>query len=393
MFTVAVGAMVALVSPVSAGAQASSSQPVKVMITGGFDGVPASSGSGNVPQAYDLANLVLTRAKKVNGQPIQVIKCNDQGSADLSQACARQAVSEGVTAVLAPFVPLGGANLIPTLEPAGIPYLGNRPTTPIESTSKDSFPIGPGASGDFTAAGLQAGKNGCKNLGIVSYTVAASSLYRQFATQALTRLGKGTQVLDPVIASTTQADYAPIVQSLSDKGADCVLAVITPTDVVKLVQAVKASGKQMPIAGVTGQFNDTTLATMGTAADGSIVASDFQDPNGKTAAMTKYRKDLKKLKENHIEQGLQSWAAANLFLDVAKGVKGNIDHTSFANALNNAKNVNLGVMAPLDFTKENPSPNYPRIFNRQVYVYQAKNGKLVPIGKGPVDVSGAYPSA
>ena len=42
---------------------------------------------------------------------------------------------------------------------------------------------------------------------------------------------------------------------------------------------------------------------------------------------------------------------------------------------------------------QNPSPNYSRIFNRQVYVYQAKNGKLVPIGKGPVDVSAAYPTA
>src|SRR5689334_13395106 len=79
---------VATGAPGVSGAQ-SSSQPIKVMVTGGFEGVPATSGSGNVPQAYDLANLVLSRSK-INGQKIQVIKCNDQGSADVSAACARQ---------------------------------------------------------------------------------------------------------------------------------------------------------------------------------------------------------------------------------------------------------------------------------------------------------------
>ena len=97
----------------------------------------------------------------IGGRPLQVIVCDEHGKPTDAAACGRQAVSEGVTAVVGSFSFLG-TNYMPALEKAGIAYFGACcPITAPEWTSEDSFNIG---NLPLYAVGLvkRANEDGCQ---------------------------------------------------------------------------------------------------------------------------------------------------------------------------------------------------------------------------------------
>ncbi|MDH4077932.1 MAG: hypothetical protein OEW29_18555, partial [Acidimicrobiia bacterium] len=67
---------------------------------------------------------------------------------------------------------------------------------------------------------------------------------------------------------------------------------------------------------------------------------------------------------------------------------------TFLDAASKATNVDTGgLVPPLDFTKEwdGGKGQFPRIFNRNIYVSGIKGGKMVPLPDiKPIDVTNAF---
>ena len=89
--------------------------------------------------AIEAAAMSLNAAGGINGHPIQVAACNDQGDPNVAAQCARQAVSDGDVAVLGSYSQNAG-QVLPILQAANIAYVGatahRSPTPPHRSRSR-----------------------------------------------------------------------------------------------------------------------------------------------------------------------------------------------------------------------------------------------------------------
>ncbi|MET8893598.1 ABC transporter substrate-binding protein [Streptomyces albogriseolus] len=79
----------------------------------------------------------------INGRPLRVLTCNERDDAVAAARCARRAVTENAVAVVGSYSQHGDA-FLPTLEAAGIPYIGGYGLTHDEFTSPLSYPVNGG---------------------------------------------------------------------------------------------------------------------------------------------------------------------------------------------------------------------------------------------------------
>ena len=98
---------------------------------------------------------------------IQVEVCNDNFDPNEAAACARQAVDDGVVAIVGPASGYASSAL-PILEEAQIPYLnGTGAGGVIELTSPVSFPLHGGSQAQLMGAGHALVDEGATNVTIV----------------------------------------------------------------------------------------------------------------------------------------------------------------------------------------------------------------------------------
>src|SRR5439155_12073877 len=100
--------------------------------------------------------------------------CNDKNDANQAEQCARQAVSEGVAALVGGFT-LYGNRIWPVIEQSNIPSIGDPVIAPQDYTSPLSFPVTPGGGLLAYSPALLAGRQ-CKRLALQTTPAGASSL-------------------------------------------------------------------------------------------------------------------------------------------------------------------------------------------------------------------------
>jgi len=79
----------------------------------------------------------------INGRKLKVLTCNDHNDSVAAAKCATTAVKRNVVAVVGSYSQYGDSYL-PTLESAGIPYIGGYGVTTSEFTSPLSYPVNGG---------------------------------------------------------------------------------------------------------------------------------------------------------------------------------------------------------------------------------------------------------
>jgi len=108
----------------------------------------------NYPDALagtEAAAAAINKAGGIKGQKIVVSSCNTNSNANGAAACARQAVSEGATAVLG-YLGTQSALIFPILQQANIPVIGARSAgNAIDWTTPITFPIAGGAASNYRA--------------------------------------------------------------------------------------------------------------------------------------------------------------------------------------------------------------------------------------------------
>ena len=323
----------------------------------------------------------------INGRPLQVISCDDQGQPTQASACARKAVEEKVVAAVGSYSFFGDA-IVPILADAEIPWFGTCcAATPQELTNPVSFPVG---SSLMYAVGFvqRAHEDGCKMIKAV--VIDGAQPYIEPMENAMKAYGMEFEE-PPIILPQTSQDNSPYV-ARATKDSDCIVMVVSETLWKPWFAAFKASGAKQVMYGPQGNLDATSIKGFEDVAEGSVVAGSF--PDLATAPWKDYREALKTYKAPDDQDynslgGMGTWAGYTAFTQIASKVT-DLNAASFLDAASKTTDLNLnGMVPPIDFTKQwaDGLKGYERLFNRSVYFSVVKDGKVQPLTTEPVDVT------
>lgn len=359
---------------------------VKIMVFGSFSQPPFPL--KQIDTAAQAAVKQVNADGGVNGTQIELISCDDNGSANGSTACGRQAVEEGVAAVVGAFT-LFGDNIVPQLEEADIPYILPVAISGTEVTSDVSFPVM--ASSTPIAADLLAldEAGSCDTIvGAASQNAQSQASYENYEVPVAENLGLKT---DTVFYPPTTTDFSSVAAQVASKG-DCVVYQGGAQDTAAIVTALAQSGADVTqVAISTIALPEQTLSQLGATGDGVLVYAPMYYPSTEEPAVTEAVTNMQAIDSAVIidDTALNAYASVLTFAEAAKSLSGEITGAALVEALNTeGLTIDTGMYAPTDFAKDAGFfPPAPRVTGSTYLPYISKDGKWVPNGD-PIEMAG-----
>jgi branched-chain amino acid transport system substrate-binding protein len=335
--------------------------------------------------AAKAAAAALNKAGGIDGHPVVIDVCDNQGNPNQSATCGRQAKSNGDIAVIGSWDITGAAVILPVLQAEGIPYIGALAGSPAEVTNPDSFIFDPGAVLASYATAAMWSDEGCKN--VVEFGVSGNAAFTAELAGQQKIAAKDGYKLQIVNITVAQADVtAPISTALS-MHPDCMTYEGDGQTTAKLVAGVRQAGYTGKFITAIGSLLPQLLASLGKVGDGVLVLNTTLSPGSTDPLVTQFRNDViaytgsaQAAAVDLNEFGQDAWSSVRL-VDLA--LKGSGDYTSagLLKKLPTMCAVNVGNVYPdVSFCKPSvQSTVFPRIFNAYETYFVAKNGVYVPI--------------
>ena len=349
--------------------------PVTVMTISTYD-----TDTLNAKAVLDIAQGAVVQINNdggLGGHELKLITCNDSADPNKAADCARQAVDEGVAALVGGFTANGDA-IMPILEDAGIPWFAPPGISAAELASEDSYPIMSGVLG-LAGLGKMAAEDGCDKVASVNYDLPSSGQIAQLVDVGLGSQGHDASTLIKVPPTTT--DFGTIAQETSDY--DCAVVGTPPQPFLGIAAAAASLGSETKYYVVPGGLTDTVADNGGDAVEGTKTLSNFpgaDDPiwdEGK-----KYAGDLAD-EENGGWSALyfsNTWVGYRTLLSLIKnntdfsatGIKATLDATTQVDT--------DGFTPPFSFAEDFPAPGLNRVFNYSELTFVIKDGTLTQDG-------------
>jgi len=386
-----IGALVAgLVGVGASGAQARvdhkpSGDPVKLMVMGSFEG--SGLDFNDIPDAAKAAAAALNKKDGINGQPVKIIVCNTGIDPNKPLECAREAVDEGVVAIVGAFVT---DDYFEPLTEAGIPSVADYGISNDELTNPLSFPIGATAIGGTGGMGAILADQGADKVDVAYLDLpgGVGKLAADFANYGLESRGAPDASQTPVPVGG--ADLQPSVQQTSDNDPEGIALALTDPEFSKWLVAYRQSGGKAKIAAPGSTVNPSNVDTLGDLAEGLLVSTNFKPASLKNDAGVKamlkeinaYDKDIRL-----VDPSIESWAGVHLVADALEGQPAT-DAATLVAQLNQDKVWDTRVGPPVNFSQQPPEITaaggliaaLSRAFTTDVYYAKVKNGKIQAIG-------------
>ncbi|WP_345750849.1 ABC transporter substrate-binding protein [Microbacterium rhizophilus] len=370
------------------GAAGADGESVKIMVFGSFTQPPFPL--AQIKTAAEAAVQRINDEGGIGGKtPIELVSCDDEMSANGATACGRQAAQEDVAAVVGAFT-LFGDSIVPLLEAADIPYIGNAAISELESTSEISFPVMTAGGPNFAGA-VSLQQQGCESFVIAANESAtAQAAYDSFGVPSAEAIGLPTGYV-PYPANTT--DFSSVAARIADQ-TNCVIYGGGPQDSAALITALDQTGEDfIHVALSTIAFPESSLAQFGEAADGIQVLSPFEFPSTGGEAITQAVEDMKAVDPDVVidETAVNAYAAVLIFAQAAEALDGDITGAALLELLNTpGTTIDTGLFAPTDFAADAGFfPPIPRAVGSVYQPYVAENGVYVPNGD-PLELAGTF---
>jgi ABC-type branched-subunit amino acid transport system substrate-binding protein len=349
--------------------------PVKVMTLTAYD-----TDTLNVKAILDIAQGAVVQINNdggLNGHEVELVTCNEGADPNKAADCARQAVDEGVAALVGGFTANGDA-IMPILEEAGIPWFAPPGISSAELSSEDSYPITSGVLG-LAGLGKLAAQDGCETVASVNYDLPSAGAIGQLVDIGLA--SEGAEASDLIKVPPTTTDFSAIAQEASEY--DCAVVGTPPQPFLGIAAAGKSLGSETRFYVVPGGLTDAVTESGGDTVEGTVTLSNFpaaEDPiwdQGKEAVG-----DLKD-DENGGWSALylqNTWVGYRTFVSLVKnnedltsaGIKATLDATTAVDT--------DGFAPPFSFAEDFPAPGLNRVFNYQELTFVVEGGKLVQQG-------------
>jgi ABC-type branched-subunit amino acid transport system substrate-binding protein len=323
----------------------------------------------------------------VNGKQIELITCDDQGSANGATACGQQAVQEKVLAVVGQFTLFGDA-FVGLTDEAGIPLILNTATSQLEVTSELSYPI-VAALPPSVAALISLAEQGCETTVITASDNAQSrATYTDFLLPVAGSLGFKTDFV-PYPPDTT--DFTGIAADVASKG-DCIIYAGGAPDSSAIMIALDQSGadisKQAALS--TLAISDATLTELGEVSDGLQVFANGKLPSSGDEAAVQAQEDILAADANATvdASALNAYAAVIAFAQLAEQLD-EVTPEALTKLLDDpSTTIETGIYPPVNFSEDaGYYPLTPRVAGAKFFGYIAKDGQYVPNGDVTVDLS------
>lgn len=353
--------------------------PVKIMVI--YEGTGAVA-TPEVPEGAKGAAAGLNARGGINGGPVEILECDAGNDPNKAAECGRQAVSEGVVAVVGP-VSANSGQYLPILEQAKIPVVGNVPAGAADFTNAASFPL---YGGIVTAAAGLADvlvQEGAKTISLARIDLAAAAAIGVFAGTSLKRhnLAVNKDVSIPVGAP----DMATYVASALEGGTDGVLVGLAGQDATNFLIQLRQANPDVLVSATTTEFN-AVVDALGEQAEGILVTSFFHNEQSGPEAWEEYADDMEAAGFDELS-GFRTNSYSAVMV-VAKVLEGAPEATAAAlwDALPKATGVDVGMLPPLQFT-EGGVGGVPRVFNAcGRYQKLTADGEFENVSDGFIDM-------
>jgi len=350
----AIGAATALVLSGCTGASGDGGGDASPIVVGS---VNALSGAAAFPEASQAAKAVFDAVNAeggINGHPIDYKILDDKGDPAAAAAAAREVVSSDNAVAL-----VGSASLLECeingdyyvqQDILSIPGVG---VDPVCFNNKNISPANTGPFLDMTLSLLYGSEvlgldNICAMLEIAGSTLPAY----QAAIDKWTEItGKKLIYVDATVPYGA-ADYTPYIVALKEKGCQAVTVNPVEPDSIGQLKAAQAQGlTDVTWLLLTSVYSENYAKAISDAGQGIYVPAEFYPFTDAESSQTKDWRTL--MEANNIpltsfSQG--GFLAATYFVQVVKGIKGDITRESVTKALHE--------MDPID----NPMVGTPYIF-------------------------------
>src|SRR5260370_23807381 len=223
---------------------------------------------------------VVNAAGGVNGRKIVLLSCNTQADPNVAASCAREAVTEKVSAVVG-MLSLEGNAVQTILAPAKIPTIANQALDPLDYTSPNSFPIVTAPVSIVGMALTMPGYKDCKHPALLQVNNPTAQVGGALVKHVYAQLGLDLKIVNVDIQSN---DVRPQVATLLSGGTDCVFGAVPPTLGLGLVKAVGDSGQKVKMSQVMTAVPLGSMRQLGAAAEGGYASSPYREPGTSDAA-------------------------------------------------------------------------------------------------------------
>jgi ABC-type branched-subunit amino acid transport system substrate-binding protein len=331
------------------------------------------SASPEVPEGAIAAAKAINARGGIKGRPVEIISCDTHADPNTAAGCGREAVSQGVVAMVGDLT-IYGSEFMPLLAQHQIASIGLEPSTAADFTSPASFPIAGGAPVVLAGLGEALAEAGAKKIALARQNIAAAAALGQFVNNGLKRFG--ITVTNDVPVPPGAPDMSPYVAAALKGGVDGIIVAQADQDAVNFVQAVRQVNPSIKIALIATELGDVLKALQNNAEGIIETASDTVAL--KNTAEKQYEKDMKAAGYTDLTGfRLASYASVLVFAKIAEGLPA-ITAPAVFDALSKATDLDVGLTPPLQFTKGGIT-GLPRVFNPCVFATKISDGVEVPL--------------
>jgi hypothetical protein len=335
----------------------------------------------NILQTAKVAGDWINAHGGIQGHPLKVTTCDEQGDPTKTAQCGREAIASHDVAVIGSFT-LNGSAIIPELAAANISWFGICcAASANELVSPDVQQIG---SAGAATPGLvvKAVSDGCKHIALVLLNAGAIVTFtKQLVENTLKSVNATGDLAKTVLVPVTAQDYSSEVAEATT-GTDCILAGLSQAQFPSFMPPFVATGARQRLYGAQGNLDITVTKAFPKATENAVVAGAYADIS--LPAWANYRAAIQQYhaptSENYNSLGgLGTWAAYMAFAQIADSLKGPINNQTFLAAAQKAT-VNLPGVPPANFADKftGLGGNFLNDVSREITFDVVHNGVLVP---------------
>lgn len=372
--------------------------PVKVATIGEFEVAQAGTSNPEVSGAIEARAKAINKAgglKDASGKThkVEVIVCNTNNDPNKAAQCMRDALAEGVVALVGNFTTYG-SEIYPLLEQNKIPSIGPSPSEPISLQSDVSFPIVGGPVALLYYMPILLSENDADKISLVYPELAAAA--QAVPVVQLSATAANTELVNKVAVPLDAADLAPQIAASTQNDANGIAAIVLGDAGAKYFVGLEQQGFDGKVATTSVFLTPQVLENAGDALKGTLVVNQATPASTKGVKGVKmFVKDMNAFDKNldKSDGAVAAWAAMWVFERVAQTLP-EITPAALLDAMGKVQGLDMGGLTPpLDTTTPFVVPEgfplqIPRMFNPNGVLATVKDGKIVRTSKQFVNMFG-----